>query len=81
MIILILFLIFHWSLSPPHSLCWSWPGAGGRASIGGIKGACPTPLIMPQSAQGDWGVGFPATPVPNNSATRAAAIDGVRVDG
>ncbi len=61
------------SLSPP-SLSWSWPGAGGRASIGGIKGACPAPLITPQSAQADWGAGFPAPPEPKDSATRAAAM-------
>ncbi len=61
------------SLSPP-SLSWSWPGAGGRAFIGGIKGACPAPLITPQSAQADWGAGFPAPPEPKDSATRAAAM-------
>jgi len=66
--------ICYWSLSPP-SLSWSWPGAGGRASSGGIKGACPAPLITPQSAQADWGWGFRPLPVPNNSASRAAAIE------
>ncbi len=59
----IILQLYYWSLSPP-SLSWSWPGAGGRASIGGIKGACPAPLITPQSAQADRGAGFPAPPVP-----------------
>ena len=38
-------------------------------------------LIMSQSAQADGVVRFTAPPVPNNLATSAAAVDGVRVDG
>ena len=36
------------SPSPP---LWCWLGAVGRASIGGIKGACPAPLINPSQHQ------------------------------
>ncbi len=36
-----------------------------RENVGaGIKGACPAPLITPQSAQADRGAWFPAPPEP-----------------
>ncbi len=49
-------VICFWSLSL-SSVVVAGSGAGGRASIGGIKGACPAPLIAPQSALVDWGGG------------------------
>ncbi len=33
--------------------------------VAGIKGACPAPLIAPQSALVDWGAGFPAATYAN----------------
>ncbi len=57
-------VICFWSLSL-SSVVVAGSGAGGRASIGGIKGACPAPLIVPQSALVDWGAGFPAATYAN----------------